>query len=177
MEDLIEFLHKIGRLKKTKRLGWVHYKVPNPESVAEHTFRTAVLALVISEKLGFDKNKCVKMALIHDLAESLVGDLTPWEGVGEEEKHEREKKAMRELTEKLDNEEILELWNEYEERNTPEAKFVWELDRVEMLLQAYEYEKEHKDVSLEEFWKSWFDKVENPELKKILEILKETGSS
>src|SRR3989339_2211175 len=79
MEDLIDFLHKVGQLKGLKRTGWVYKNIPDPESVAEHSFRTAILALVLADELKADKERLVKMALIHDLAESITGDLTPWD--------------------------------------------------------------------------------------------------
>jgi putative hydrolase of HD superfamily len=170
MENLIEFLHKVGELKKIKRTGWVYYKVPDPESVAEHSFRVAVMALILSEKLGFDKDKCVKMAVVHDLAESLVGDITPWDKKEMESKHENETKAMHELTARIDNEEIMKLWEEYEEGKTPEAVFVRELDKAEMFLQAWEYEEEH-GKNLKEFMESAMEKVKNPELREMLENL------
>jgi len=173
MENLIEFLQKVGKLKKLKRTGWTYYKVPNPESVAEHSFRVAVMALALSDKFDVDKNKCVKMAVIHDLAESLVGDITPWDKKEMESKHEDEKKAMHELTDKLDDEEIMELWEEYEEGKSKEAVFVRELDKAEMFLQAWEYEKEHERKDLSSFMETAMDSIKNPEIIKILKILLE----
>ncbi len=170
MEDIINFLHKIGELKKLKRTGWVMSGVKEPESVAEHSFRVSVMALALSEKLDFDKDKCVKMAVVHDLSEAVAGDITPYDKISEEEKHGKEKKAMEELTGKIKDKEIMELWEEYEKRETPEAKFVYELDKLEMLLQAYEYEKE-QGTDLQDFWDMHKDKIKNTELRKILKIL------
>ena len=62
--------------------------VPQPESVAGHMYRMAVLGLLAGDAL--DKNRCVKMCLVHDLAESIVGDITPHDNVSKEEKHRRE---------------------------------------------------------------------------------------
>lgn len=173
MENIINFLHKIGELKKLKRTGWVLHKVPNPESVADHIFRVSIMAILFSGKLGFDKDKCVKMAVVHDLAEALSGDITPSDGISLKEKHEIEKKSMEQLTGKIEDTEIMKLWEEYEKMETPEAKFVYELDKLEMLIQAYEYEKEH-GTNLQDFWNMHKDKIKNEELKKICEKLFES---
>ena len=150
MEKVIEFLRKVGRLKTTKRKGWVLKGIEDAESVAEHSFRTAILALVLSEKEGVDADKCVKMALVHDLAEAITGDITPFDKLSKEEKSKIETKAMAELL-KGTHTEIIGIWEEYDECKTPEARFVHDMDKIEMLLQAFEYEKLGK-YELREFW-------------------------
>ncbi len=174
MEDIIELLHNIGKLKDLKRTGWVLRKVPNPESVADHSFRISIMALLLADKLNLDKNKCVQMALIHDVGESLAGDITPHDKVNKKEKHELEKKAMKSLFKKVNDNKILDLWNEYEECKSPESKFVYELDKIEMLLQAFEYEQRYKDrdIDLSEFWSYVEERVKEPKIIEILEILK-----
>ncbi|KAJ1984850.1 hypothetical protein H4R34_000389 [Dimargaris verticillata] len=85
------------------------------------------------------------MCLVHDLAESLVGDITPFDGVSEVDKHQREEMAMARICALLgDNPaatEMTELWHEYEACQTPEARLVKDLDKFEMIVQAYEYEQ------------------------------------
>ncbi|MEM5772607.1 MAG: HD domain-containing protein [Candidatus Aenigmatarchaeota archaeon] len=74
-EELIEFFKTIGKLKKIERTGWVtNVGIENPESVAEHSFRSAVLCMIFSDIKKLDTEKMVRMALIHDLAEALIGD-------------------------------------------------------------------------------------------------------
>jgi len=174
MKDIIELLHQIGKLKDLKRAGWVLKKVPNPESVADHSFRTSIMALLLADKLNLDKNKCVQMALIHDIGESLSGDITPHDKINEKEKHELEKKAMESLFKKVNGNNIFDLWNEYEERKSPESKFIYELDKIEMLLQAFEYEQRYKDedIDLSEFWSYVEARVKEPKILEILKILK-----
>ncbi len=111
---------------------------------------------------------------IHDIAESIAGDITPHDGVSEKDKHDIELNAMKTILGKTKNKEILNLWKEYEERKTEEAKFVFELDKMEMLLQAFEYEHRHKKdkINLLEFWKSVENNVKDPKMIKIIEILK-----
>src|SRR3989338_10390104 len=73
-DSIIKFAEVCGKLKKTLRTGWVNRKIKNPESVAEHCWRAAVLCLVLADK-NLDKNKLVKMAVVHDLEEALTGDI------------------------------------------------------------------------------------------------------
>ncbi|KAL0164952.1 hypothetical protein M9458_040705, partial [Cirrhinus mrigala] len=87
---------------------------------------------------------CMKLALVHDLAECIVGDIAPADNVSKAEKHRREKEAMVHITGLLDDglrKEIYSLWEEYETQSSPEAKLVKELDQLEMIIQAHEYEE------------------------------------
>ncbi|MFH1399499.1 MAG: HD domain-containing protein [Candidatus Woesearchaeota archaeon] len=148
MEKFFDFMHSVGKLKDTKREGWVIKQVLDSESVADHCFRTAILVMVCADP-HLDVSKCIKMALIHDLGESGVGDITPHDHVTDGDKHEKERSAVSRLFPK----EILKLWDEYTAGETHEAKFVYEMDKVEMLIQAYEYEAENRAKgSLDEFW-------------------------
>ena len=85
------------------------------------------------------------MALVHDLAECLVGDITPSDGVSKEEKHSREKSAMRHITDMVPckemRDEIMDLWEEYESGVSLEAQLVKDIDKFEMIAQAYQYER------------------------------------
>lgn len=101
------------------------------------------------------------MALVHDMAESLVGDITPVDGVPVAEKHRREAVTMDFLAESLlgqstgffkQGQEIKEIWQEYEASNTLEAVFVHDVDKIELLLQMIEYERSNEGkVDLSEF--------------------------
>ena len=107
--------------------------------------------------ITLDTNKCIQMALVHDLAEATVGDITPHCGVSDEEKHKLEKEAMENLCRLLpiSNHNIQELWKEYEDGVSEEAKLVKDLDKLEMILQALEYEKDGKNgKSLDGFFDS-----------------------
>ena len=73
--SLIKFLKIVGKLKKVKRTGWLVAGIKNPESVAEHSYRLAVLSMVLGKKFNLNTEKLIKMSLIHDLAEGEVGDL------------------------------------------------------------------------------------------------------
>jgi putative hydrolase of HD superfamily len=147
-------------LKTTKRTGWVMREVPQVESVADHSWRITLMAMVASQIQGeVDVNRCIQMALVHDLAEAAVGDITPHCGVSDKEKHELELDAITNMTETLGGvlggEQILELWREYEAGVTDEAKLVKDLDKLEMILQAQEYEEDgDSGKSLDQFFTS-----------------------
>ncbi len=92
------------------------------------------------------------MALIHDMAESLVGDITPVDGVAKSEKHRREAETMEYLCKDLlgnvyggaNGQQIRDMWQEYEDGETLESKFVHDVDKIELLLQMMEYERSHE---------------------------------
>lgn len=122
-------------------------------------YRMAILSFLAPKDL--DSNKCIQMSLIHDLAECIVGDLTPQDGVNKEEKAEREKEAIQKLIQMLNNSNFAdvgskfnEIYEEYTKQESKEAKFVKSLDLFDMYLQAYEYEKLNDGKNLEEFYES-----------------------
>ena len=77
-------------LQRQKRTGWIKSGIEEPESVADHSYRAALLAMVVP-LTGVDAGRCMRMALVHDLAESIVGDITPSCGISTDEKHGRER--------------------------------------------------------------------------------------
>jgi putative hydrolase of HD superfamily len=117
-------------------------------------YRMSLLALFAPPALASRLNipHCTKMALVHDMAESLVGDITPVDGVSKPEKNRREAAAMDYLTTALlgnvhgglVGSQLRDIWEEYEKSETLEAKFVHDLDKMELLLQTMEYERAHK---------------------------------
>jgi putative hydrolase of HD superfamily len=137
-DALVKFLETASKLKTLDRAGWRRCGVEPCESVAEHTFGVALLALLTPQS-GINRDHCIALALVHDLAESIVGDLTPHDAVAPEEKHRRERAAMEELYAALGERRILELWEEFEAAATPEAKLVRDLDVIEMAAQACAY--------------------------------------
>ncbi|KAI3444079.1 hypothetical protein Pfo_000744 [Paulownia fortunei] len=140
----IDFLSLCHRLKTTKRAGWVRREVQEPESIADHMYRMGLMALIASDIPGINREKCIKMAIVHDIAEAIVGDITPSDGIPKQEKSRREREALQNMCELLGGgeraKEISDLWMEYEENSSMEAKVVKDFDKVEMILQALEYE-------------------------------------
>ncbi|QQG39521.1 MAG: HD domain-containing protein [Candidatus Aenigmatarchaeota archaeon] len=164
LEKALKLLLRSGELKKIRRTGWVLHNVPHPESVAEHSFRVALMAFALADELGADRNRMVKMALIHDLGESVIGDI-PVGRADYATKPAMETAAMKELSGLFANrKEFLELWDEYETRQTKEAQLVYELDKLEMVLQAFEYEREHS-MDLQPFWDGVSEKIRTGEIR------------
>ncbi|KAK9705032.1 hypothetical protein RND81_07G028200 [Saponaria officinalis] len=153
----IDFLTLCHRLKTTKRKGWINHGIKGPESIADHMYRMALMSLIAGDIQGVNRERCIKIAIVHDIAEAIVGDITPSDGIPKEEKSRREEAALNEMCEVLGGgmraDEIKELWNEYETNSSLEANLVKDFDKVEMILQALEYETEHGMV-LDEFFLS-----------------------
>ncbi|XDV41426.1 hypothetical protein PO909_010303 [Leuciscus waleckii] len=119
----------------------------------------------------------MKLALVHDLAECIVGDIAPADNVSKTEKHRRENEAMVHITGLLDDglrKEIYNLWEEYEAQSSPEAKLVKEFDQLEMIIQAHEYEElEGKPGRLQEFFTSTEGRFHHPEVLSLVKSLNE----
>ncbi|MFH0836672.1 MAG: HD domain-containing protein [Candidatus Aenigmatarchaeota archaeon] len=143
--NMLNFLMNIGKLKNEKRRGWVLRGIDHSESVADHSFRTAVMCMLLADE-DIDRDLVVKMALVHDMAESIVGDLTP-DDIDSASKHVMENEAIIKIVSTLPNKkanEIMDLWLEYNKGETNEARFVKEIDLLELAIQALEYEKSNK---------------------------------
>jgi putative hydrolase of HD superfamily len=175
LQNLIKFLEIAGILKQTERTGWVEVGVYQPESVADHTFRTAFLCMLYADMKALDSLKLMRMALIHDLPEAVTGDLTPPHKTAETK--ENEETAINQILSLLpekQRENYLAVWREYQEGKTREAKAVRQLDKIEMALQAKEYEKMGTaSKSLERFIKSAEEATAWPELKRLLSTVLE----
>ena len=173
--DLVKFLEISGILKQTQRTGWVDIGVCTPESVADHTFRTAVLCMLYSDLNNLDTTKMLKMALIHDLPEAVIGDLMPSQKTAKTKKDEKDAICdILGLLPEKQRAEYFAIWTEYEQGKTKEAKAAQQLDKIEMVIQAKEYEKMgHDKKSLERFVNSAQQFTEWSDLKRLLECILE----
>ncbi|ESL10836.1 hypothetical protein TRSC58_01424 [Trypanosoma rangeli SC58] len=176
-EDTITFLHTIGRLKETERTGWVENGIPSPESVSDHMYRTAVMCMMCPDET-LERNKLIRMALCHDTGESIVGDISPAMAVSKDEKYRREKAAVSHLSGLLGKEvplsaELQELWEEYEAQSSPEARFLKDMDLLEMITQAHAYELAYPEKDLSAFFDSGKN-IKHPWARNIYETLLRT---
>ncbi|NJE26556.1 HD family hydrolase [Thermococcus sp. MV5] len=151
---MLDTFIEAGKLKKLPRMGWLLRGVPHPESVAEHCFRVAIITLFLADELkkrgvSINVERALKIALLHDLAEAKITDL-PLEAQNYVDKKKAERKAMVDIlgAEKV---EYFELFREYEEEKSLEGRLVKFADKLEMILQAWEYEKAGIK-GLDEFW-------------------------
>ena len=179
--ELAALLEMLQGLKLLKRTGWVDRGVPlaEVESVADHTLLTALLAwLAALDHPGLDATRVLKLAVVHDLAESLVGDAPPYAAAdvppatdhdafraffGERHvrpteakraKHEAETSAFGLLASRMGpnaRRELTALWDEYEHGETAEAHFVKEADTLEAYLQSRHYAAAHPEIPLRGF--------------------------
>ena len=168
ISNYVTFISTIcGKLKDIKRTGWVRSGIPLPESDADHMHRCAMCAMLIvqhqqeSIQRGqdsnlhppppvqpvVDANKLLKMAVTHDLCESLAGDITPHcDPALISNKEAREQAAMEQIRDLVGDplgEELFQLWREYEDQHTMEAIYCKDIDKFEMVVQAFEYEQKH----------------------------------
>nr|ODN85972.1 hypothetical protein L203_04472 [Cryptococcus depauperatus CBS 7841] len=179
--DTLAFLHLLEQLKVQKRSGWIREGVAGAESISDHMCRMALMAMMLPNDVErpLDIPRCVMMALVHDLAEAHVGDITPVEGVPAHVKHQLEEQAMDAfLNEMLGSdgnkdarERFKSLWDEYEARETPESKL--DLDRLELALQAVEYERSQEVQTLTPFFKGSIPNLEHPVVQKWATTLME----
>jgi len=173
---LIEAYFEFNHLKQLYRQGWLLRGVPHArcESVAEHTFAVAVLALFLADAHfpELDAPKVLRMALLHDFGEIYAGDITPADGIDRSDKRRLERHAVCQVLSKLPHgSDYIDLWEEYERGASPEAQFVRQIDRLEMALQASVYE--HQELAdLSEFYTSVEQALSAPALQSILHELK-----
>ncbi len=175
-EGLVDFLKMTGRLKREPRRGWVlKAGVSNPESVADHTFRLVLLSMVLGDLRGLNTEKMMKLAVIHDLGESLIGDITPEDKDKVESKELDEVNAINEVFSHLpDNlrESYSRLWTELGTSSSAEAKLVHDADKLEMALQASEYIGEgYSKEMLSEFKVSAIQQINDSNLLDIIRLI------
>lgn len=173
--NLLSFFRIVCNLKTIKRSGWIHKSnITSPESVADHSYSMCMMSMILAEIINLDSRHIMKMVIIHDLAESLVGDHMP-DDISSEEKQLVEDKAMKKIISKLPNslrKNYLNIWNEYNDNITVNAKFVHNIDKLEMALQAKEYEFEgYPKELLQPFIKSATDYISNERFDLVFEIL------
>jgi putative hydrolase of HD superfamily len=134
---VLEFLRAAEKLKSTHRSAWT--SAGQPESVAEHTWRLCLMALVLKDAFpAVDFARLVKMCIIHDLGEAIGGDIPAIHQVPGESKAAQERQDLLQLLAPLPERmrgEITGLWDEYEAAATPEAKLAKALDKLETIMQ------------------------------------------
>ncbi len=194
VERLLKFLLQASVLVGLRRTGWVRSEVPDPETVASHMFRMGVMAMATE---GVDEGRADKgedgtlgdavvLSVLHDVAECIVGDITPKDKVPEKEKHEREMEAMRALVKDLPGPLAKELFTAFERwkkafrilllqqkeiifscryemqrEGDAAAPLVKDLDKFDMILQADEYEANEPERSEGRFLQEFFDSTES----------------
>lgn len=147
IKTALDFYIMATKLKYKIRSGWnqTHWNINKDrlESIAEHVYGTCILAISLESEFdfGIDLNKVLKMLVIHEIGETIIGDITPFDNISPEEKEAREHQAMREVLGDLTNsDELYNLLMEFDAHQTKEAKFAFMCDKMEADLQAKVYQ-------------------------------------
>ena len=156
--ELLRFLFLLGKLKSTTRIGWTRYPdIKLPESVADHGFRCAAMAMLLAPKHDADPGKTTMMLILHDIGVAVTGDVVTDGGKVDLPNREEKLKAKHDAAVKALTEagadEYVPLYDEFFTNETAEAKLANQIDKLEMGLQAREYELKYK-VSLQPFYDS-----------------------
>ncbi len=152
------FLYEIGNLRRVRRSGWWLAGVDHPESVAEHSFRCAVVGYVLAKIEGLNAEKTAAMCLFNDLHEARINDLHK---LGQKylDFREAEKKAFLDQSAQVQKEArkgIVGLFTEFYDESTPEGVLARDADLLECALTAMEYKKRGYDT---EDWLSNISKL------------------
>ena len=182
-EPILSLLIELQRLKRLDRTGWTLRGLPNgTESVAAHSFGVSITAMVLADKIrsedvNVDVEKIVRMSLLHDWAETRVGDMprTANEFFGAEARKRAEKAAFHQIVESVDTNQNLyqKLHDEYEDRSSLEAKLVKAADVIDLLVEALALERAGAR-GLDEFWDVTTDadfQLESPAREVVQEVI------
>lgn len=171
---ILDFFGAAEDLKGLPRRGWISkLGIGEPESVADHSYAVGLMSVVLSDVRGLDTAKVARMSLLHDLAESRVGDLTPGE-MPEREKGELEDAAMGEILRALPEPargRYGGAWEEFRASESREARLVHDVDKLEMALQAGIYSKRAAREKIEVFFESARSSVRDDQLKGMLDAI------
>ena len=172
---LFDFFYLASELKRVPRTGWKSkVGIEHPESVADHSYGTALMAMIFSDTHNLDTEKILKMALLHDLAESITGDFMPGE-ILQENKRSAENDAMQEILAKLPENIAIKyqsIWDEYTRVDTAESVLLHDIDKLEMAIQAIKYSSEgFSNEKLAQFIDSAKKEIKSKELLDMLDTL------
>jgi putative hydrolase of HD superfamily len=172
-----DFFKTSINLKKIPRQGWIDkLSISKSESVADHTFSMAMMGMIFADLENYDTEKILKIILLHDLAESITGDMVPGK-ISKDKKTAIENEAIKKILEDLPislQKQYTVLWEEYQANNSKEAKIVHQIDKLEMALQAKIYFNEgHPRKKLESFFKSAKNEINDPKILQLLEKILE----
>ncbi len=155
-ETRVDALLGAVALKAESRTGWEQHDIDDPESVAAHSWGVALLAVVLADEWdrSLDRQRALELAVVHDLGEAVAGDVpaTAPESA-RRAAAERERATLAGFGEAF-GVDLLARYDELQRNETPEARFVHELDKLEMLVQAVSYERAEETRTLTAFFET-----------------------
>jgi len=169
VDQIIEIYFQINHLKQLYRRGWLRKERVSKlhcESVADHCFGMFITAWLVIDKfqLRLDMLKVFKMIASHEFGEVYGGDITPVDKISPEEKHRIEQASVCKIFKNFPRgEEYVAVWEEYEAKASKEARFVAQIDKLEMAFQAAIYQRQH-DQDLRAFIASAEGAIHDSEL-------------
>jgi putative hydrolase of HD superfamily len=181
LDKILEFMLKVSKIKEEKRSGWLINKIPSEEHVADHIFSTTLLSYIFGKRKKLDADRCMGMALMHDIHEAITGDIATRPNEEDQKVTNNEKKrlehtdtiALLSCLPKNEAKFIRELWDEYDAQETKEAKLVSQIDKLDYIIQAIVYSKKLRGKKkFEEFFITAERKIKDPELFYLFERAK-----
>ena len=179
-DRLLDLFLSANQLKRVARTGWVMRGVADAESVSDHSYGVAFVALTLARFVeeDVDTTKLLTLALIHDLPEAILSDIPSPAGeyLPDDAKEQAEDGVLATLLEGLPQlGDWRAWWREYEEQTTVEARLVRDADRLDLLLQAFVYEQTTGNRWLKEFWReTTIDVFACDVTRRVFEVLRET---
>jgi len=157
IRKLMKFYLLATKLKYKIRAGWDkdgwNVLAERVESIAEHVYGVCILAISIDSEfdMNIDIERVIKMLVLHEIGETIIGDITPFDGVSDDEKNNIEHKAWKQLLNGLiKEEELYSLLIEFDERKTNDAKFAYLCDKLEADIQSKVYQDKGYQRSLDD---------------------------
>lgn len=173
----VNLFAEAGLLKHVKRSGWWVAGIKDPESVADHCFRTAVIGYYMAHAEGVDTYKVTTMSLFNDIHESRINDLHKM-GHYYIDFKDAEKRVFDDQMKDIDGDvssELSQLRNEYDAQETKEAVVARDADILECLLQAKEY-YDNGHTKAKKFFKTAPDHLKTKTAQKLWETIKNWDS-
>jgi len=172
-EKLFETFEFLLKLKDVKRQGWLDREVPDPQSIAEQSFQSIAIAMLLSDRYNLDFERMARMLILQDIATSIAGDLTPYDKLYFE-RDRLHKEALEKFINHLPLDQARkykDLWEEYYTKESLEAQITKDVLKIETAMQALEYELEgHKEMEV--FWKDYEKQIQTKELRDMFEEMK-----
>lgn len=159
-QAVLDLVEEIGVLKNLPRTGWRFRGIKDAESVADHCYRVSFLSMLLADVLvkqdvQLNVEKVMRIALLHEIAEARIGDVPfpALEYIPEDVKEAGEKAAFQSMFERFDTllPKYTDLWEEFEKGTSLEGKLVRAADKLELMIQVFEYEQLGYR-SLDKFW-------------------------
>lgn len=145
LKEILEFFEPIEKVKRKEREGWKKSNVKGVvETIGSHSFGAALIGWLLAEKEGLDREKIIKLLLVHDLVMAYMPDITPYDKAYAKKKG-IENMTMEKLLKKVPEGlriEFQSLIQEYQKEETPESRLAREADKLDTLLQAASYSRE-----------------------------------